>query len=409
MFASPLVQEPVAVLAVLLAVLAGLFGAASTRAGSSFFKIVPLLVFAYFVPTALSNTGVIPLESDLYDFTKSWLLPASLILFTMSVDIPAVMRLGPKQLALFFAGTATIVIGGPLAYLALGWLLPAGDSDQAWRGLAALSGSWIGGGANFVAIGESVKASDAMLGKIIVVDVALANIWMAVLLFFAAREEGMDRWIGVDRTSLEELRRKSEEFQLQVARSATLPDLFQILFLAFAGTVIAATAAAALAPIIERHAPDGVSDILSEFAWKVLIATAIGIGISYTRLRNLEGAGASKIGSVFLYLLVTTIGAKAQFAAVFEVPILLAIAAIWITFHAVVLLLLRWLLRAPIFCMAVGSQANIGGAASAPVVAAAFHPALAPVGVLMGVVGYALGTAAGLVCAALLQWVHGLY
>ncbi len=112
---------------------------------------------------------------------------------------------------------------------------------------------------------------------------------------------------------------------------------------------------------------------------------------------------------MFLYLLVTTIGAKADFAAVFEIPSLLAIAAVWITFHAVVLLLLRWLLRAPIFCMAVGSQANIGGAASAPIVAAAFHPALAPVGVLMGVLGYALGTAAGLACAFLLQWAHALY
>lgn len=408
MFDSPLVQEPVAVLAILLAVLAGLFGAAGTQRGRSFFNVVPLLVFAYFVPTALSNSGVIPLESDLYEFIKDWLLPASLILFTMSVDIPAVIRLGRKQLTLFLAGTATIVIGGPLAYLVLGGLVPAGESDQAWRGLAALSGSWIGGGANFVAIGESVGASEATLGKIIVVDVALANIWMAILLFFAAREEEMDRWIGADRTSLEELRRKSEAFQAQVARSATLPDLLQILFLAVGGTVLASTAASWVAPIIQLQAP-GLSDILSEFAWKVLIATALGVGISYTPLRNLEGAGASKIGSVFLYLLVTTIGAKARFAAVLEVPSLLAIATIWISIHAVVLLLLRWWLRAPIFCMAVGSQANIGGAASAPVVAAAFHPALAPVGVLMGVLGYALGTAAGLVCAALLKWAHAFY
>ncbi len=404
-----LVQDPVAVLAVLLAVLAGLFWAAGTGRGRSFFKIVPLLVFAYFVPTALSNSGVIPLESDLYDFVKDWLLPASLILFTMSVDIPAVMRLGPKQLTLFLAGTATIVVGGPLAYLVLGELVPSSEGDQVWRGLAALSGSWIGGAANFVAIGESVKASSEIMGKIIVVDVALANIWMAILLFFAAREEDLDRWIGADRASLEELRRKSEAFQAQVARPASLPDLLLILFLAIGGTVLAAKAAAVIAPLVEQHGTARLSEILGEFAWKVLIATAIGVGISYTPMRKLEGAGASKIGSVFLYLLVTTIGAKAQFAAVFEVPSLLAIAGVWITIHAVVLLLLRWLLRAPIFCMAVGSQANIGGAASAPVVAAAFHPALAPVGVLLGVLGYALGTAGGLVCAQLFEWVHALH
>lgn len=407
MFDPPLVQEPVAVLAILLAVLAGLFGAAGTERGRSFFNIVPLLVFAYFVPTALSNTGVIPLQSDLYDFVKHWLLPASLILFTMSVDIPAVLRLGPKQLTLFLAATATIVIGGPVAYYLLGGIVPESMGDQAWKGLAAMSGSWIGGGANFVAIGESVGATEETLGKIIVVDVALANIWMAILLFFAAREEQMDRWINADRTSLEELRRKSEAFQAEVARPVTLPDMLLMLFLAIGGTVLASTVAAFVAPIIEQHAPR-LSEILSEFAWKVLIATGIGVGISYTKLRNLEGAGASKIGSVFLYLLVATIGAKARFAAVLEVPSLLAIAAVWITFHAVVLLLLRWMIRAPIFCMAVGSQANIGGAASAPVVAAAFHPALAPVGVLMGVLGYALGTAAGLFCAWLFQIAHSL-
>jgi len=405
---NPLVQDPVAVLAVLLAVLAGLFGAAGTKRGRSFFNFVPLLVFAYFVPTALSNSGVIPLESDLYDFVKDWLLPASLILFTMSVDIPAVMRLGPKQLTLFLAGTATIVVGGPLAYLVLGGLVPSSEGDQVWRGLAALSGSWIGGAANFVAVGESVKASSEIMGKIIVVDVALANIWMAILLFFAAREEGLDRWIGADRASLEELRRKSEAFQAQVARLPSLSDFFLIFFLAFGGTAISSAAAGYCAHLTNEHAPQ-LSSILGEFAWKVLIATAVGVGISYTPMRKLEGAGASKIGSVFLYLLVTTIGAKAQFAAVFEVPSLLAIAGVWITIHAVVLLLLRWLLRAPIFCMAVGSQANIGGAASAPLVAAAFHPALAPVGVLLGVLGYALGTAGGLVCAQLFEWVHALH
>ena len=408
MFNPPLVQEPVAVLAVLLAVLAGLFGAAGTRAGRSFFNVVPLLVFAYFIPTVLSNTGIIPLESTLYSFIKDWLLPASLILFTMSVDIPAVLRLGQKQLTLFLAGTATVVIGGPLAYLALGGLIPPGEGDQAWRGLAALSGSWIGGAANFVAIGESVEASSEILGKIIVVDVALANIWMAVLLFFAAREEIMDRWIGADRASLEELRRKSEEFQSQVARLPTLSDLFLILLRSLGGTALASPDAVYYARLTNEYAPY-LTSVLGEFAWKVLLATAIGVGISYTRLRKLEGAGASKIGSVFLYLLVTTIGAKAQFAAVLEVPSLLAIAAVWITFHGVVLLLLRWWLRAPIFCMAVGSQANIGGAASAPVVAGAFHPALAPVGVLMGVLGYALGTGAGLVCAFLFQWVDQFY
>jgi uncharacterized membrane protein len=297
------------------------------------------------------------------------------------------------------------VIGGPAAYLALGWLVPFEMADQAWRGLAALSGSWIGGGANFVAIGDSVGASESTIAMMVVVDVALANVWMAVLLIFAGYEEQMDARVWADRSSLEDLRKKIEQFQRKVARAPKLEDLFTILLIGLGGTALATTLASVIEPELAAVYPD-IVNILSPFAWTVIIVTAFGVGISFTRLRNLEGAGASKIGSVFLYLLVASIGAKAEFAKVLDVPALLLIGAVWIAFHAVTLLILRYLLRAPIFFMAVGSQANIGGAASAPIVASAFHPALAPVGALMGVAGYVLGTYAGLLCASLLRLVH---
>jgi len=400
-----MIEEPLAVLAVLLAVLAGLFTFAGHPVGRRCFKIVPLLIFAYFIPTTLSNVGLIPLKSPLYDFIKESLLPASLLLLTMSVDIPAVFRLGRNMLVLFLAGTATVVIGGPLAYLALGWMVPADMGDQAWKGLAALSGSWIGGGANFVAVGESVGATDSTIAMIAVVDVAVANVWMAILLFFSAHEKKMDAKIGADRRGLEELKQHSETFQKDVARIAQLKDYFVILTIAFCGTAVASALAPWLADGTKWLFP-GAAEILGVFAWKVIFVTLLGLAISYTPLRRLEGAGASKIGTVMLYLLVASIGAKAEFAKVLEAPTLLLIAAVWITLHAVVLLLLRRFLRAPIFCMAVGSQANIGGAVSAPVVAGAFHPALAPVGALMGVVGYILGTGAGLLSAFLLRWVH---
>jgi uncharacterized membrane protein len=237
------------------------------------------------------------------------------------------------------------------------------------------------------------------MGTMVVVDVALANVWMAVLLFFAGHEARMDAAVGADRSSLEALRQKTELFHKQVAREASLADLFQILFLAFGGTVCAASLA--------NNLPS-LGNILGEFAWTVILVTALGVAASFTRLRDLEGAGASRIGSVFLYLLVASIGAKAEFARVLDAPALLLIGGIWISFHAVSLLLLWLVLRSPIFFMAVGSQANIGGAASAPVVASAFHPALAPVGALMGVAGYVLGTYAGLICAFLLEWVNAL-
>lgn len=394
-----MIREPMFVLAVLLAVLAALFAADRHPAGKRLFGIVPLLVFAYFVPAILSNTGVIPGDSPLYGFVKRWLLPASLVLLTLSVDVPAILRLGRPAVVLFLTGTATVVLGGPLAYLALGGLVPGAIGEQAWKGLAALAGSWIGGGANFVAIGASVGATDATLGMMVVVDVAVANVWMAALLWMAGREKRLDERIGADRRALEEVREKVERFQAEVARPTNLPDLLLMLAVAFGAAAVAHGAA--------RVLPE-IGDIVSSFTWVVVIVTTVGLGASFTRLRRLEGSGASRVGSVLLYLLVAVIGAGADFRKVLDAPAILAVAAVWIAIHGVVLLVVRWRMRAPIFFAAVGSQANIGGAASAPIVAAAFHPALAPVGILLAVAGYVLGTYAGLLTAFLLELVHGI-
>jgi uncharacterized membrane protein len=394
-----MITDPVAVLCVLLGVLALLFGIAAHPRYGRVFKAVPLLVFAYFVPTVFSNTGVIPLESPLYAFIRSWLLPASLVLLVMCADIPAILRLGRPVLILFLTATASVVVGGPIAYLALGWLVPAELGDEAWKGLAALSGSWIGGGANFIAVGESVGASESTIAMMVVVDVAVANVWMAVLLYFSGRADAMDARIGADRSAIDVVQRSVARFQEEVARPTNLKDLLSIAFIAF-GTTAAATALASRLP--------DIGTIINGFTWVVLLVTTVALALSFTRLRRLDGAGASSMGSVFLYLLIASIGAQAQFSEVVKAPGLVAVGALWISIHAVVILVVRRLLRAPIFFAAVGSQANIGGAASAPIVAAAFHPALAPVGVLLAVGGYVLGTYGGLLCALLLQLVHGL-
>jgi uncharacterized membrane protein len=271
--------------------------------------------------------------------------------------------------------------------------------------LAALSGSWIGGGANFIAIGESVGVSDSMLGTMVVIDVLLANLWMAVLLLLAGHAKRLDAILGADRKNLEQLQDKMQLFQQKISRVTSLADLLALFFLAIGGTAIASWSGGHLAIWFESQIP-ALHDILSPFAWTVILVTALGITTSFTPLRNLEGAGASRIGSMFLYLLVASIGAKARFSQVLDTPILLGVAGAWIAIHAATLLLLQRVLKAPTFFMAVGSQANIGGAASAPIVASAFHPSLAPVGALLGVAGYVVGTYAGLMCATLLELVH---
>ncbi len=403
---APLIENPVYLAAVLLGILALLFAANAHPVVGRAFKVIPLLVFAYFVPALLSNTGIIPTESPLYDFIKKWLLPASLLLLTLSVDIPGLTRLGPKVIVLFLTATVGIVIGGPIAFALVGLIAPdqvRALGAESWKGLAALSGSWIGGGANFVAIGKSVGVQDATLGLMIVVDVAVANVWTGVLLWFSGRAEQMDAKINADARAIDELRVRVAKYQAEVSRPTTLPDLLTILAVAFGGTSLATVIATRSA-----HWP-GLPDIdpvITGFTWIVILVTTLGIALSFTPVRRLEGAGAGAVGSTLLYLLVASIGAHADFARAVEVPVLVAIGAVWMTFHAVTIMIVRRLLRAPIFFAAIGSQANIGGAASAPIVASAFHPALAPVGVLLAVAGYVLGTYGGILCALMLERVH---
>lgn len=395
--AAALLTGPMEVLAVLLGVLALLFTLNQHERTRGMFRVVPLLVFCYFVPTALSNTGLIPVDDGfaLYKFTKDWLLPASLVLLVLSVDVRAILRLGGTAVGMFLLATVSIVLGGPLALWLLGGLVPAELGEEAWKGLAALAGSWIGGGANFVAIGETVGAKADTLSLMVVVDVAVANVWTALLLLFAGREEKMDSKIGADRSKIEEVRDTVAAFQAKVARPTSLPDLLVIVAIAF-GTTAAARGLGALLP---------AGEVMNPFIWTVILATTVALALSFTPVRRYEGAGASALGSVFLYLLVATIGAKAQFAKIFDPDNfgLLAIAALWMFVHIGLMLLARRIFRAPIFFLAVGSQANIGGAASAPVVASAFHPALAPVGVLLAVAGYLLGVYAGVVVIFLMQ------
>jgi uncharacterized membrane protein len=159
-----------------------------------------------------------------------------------------------------------------------------------------------------------------------------------------------------------------------------------------------------IAPFFAENYPELEQySLTSGFFWLVVIATAIGLTLSFTKYRKLEGVGASRMGSVFIYSVVATIGMKMDVMAILDSPGLFLVGIVWMLIHIVLLLVVAKLIRAPFFFVAVGSQANVGGAASAPVVAAAFHPSLAPVGVLLAVLGYTLGTFAAYLCGVLMQ------
>jgi uncharacterized membrane protein len=339
-----------------------------------------------------------------------YLLPASLILLTLSIDLKEIVRLGPKALVMFFTGTIGIIIGGPLAILIVSIFSPetvGGAGPEAiWRGLTTIAGSWIGGGANQAAMYEIFHPSDHLFSIMVTVDVIVAEIWMAFLLFGVGRSEEIDRFFKADATAVNILKKKMHDFSLSIARIAQLSDLMVILGIAFGFTALAHWLSDRIAPFFQENFPslDRLS-LSSDFFWLIVLATMFGIVLSFTRVRNYEGAGASKIGSVFIYFLVATIGMKMDILKIFDNPGLFIVGIIWILFHIILLVVVGKLIKAPYFFLAVGSKANIGGAASAPVVAAAFHPSLAPVGVLLAVLGYALGTYGAWISGIIMQTV----
>ena len=378
-----------------------------------FYTYVPGLLLCYFLPSLLNTFGIVDAEvSNLYFVSSRYLLPACLVMLTLSVDLPAIVRLGSKAVIMFFTGTIGILLGGPIALMVVGYFSPetvgGAGPDAVWRGLTTVAGSWIGGGANQVAMKEVFEVSDELFSQMIAVDVIWANIWMAVLLFLAGRAASIDARTGADTTAIDDLRKRVEAFHDKHARFLNLPDLMFILAVGFGVTGFAHATGGWLAEWISLNAPSLARlSLTSSFFWLVVIATTIGLILSFTPVKELEGAGASRVGSALLYVLIASIGLGMDVTAVFSNPGIFAIGGVWIAFHAGLLLIVAKVINAPLFYMAVGSQANVGGAASAPVVASAFHPSLAPVGVLLAVLGYAIGTYAAWITGLIMQAVVG--
>ncbi|WP_132705433.1 DUF819 domain-containing protein [Winogradskyella wandonensis] len=400
---------------------------------SKFYKIVPGLFVAYMIPAFLTTSGLIAPEwetisednkiishsTNLYYMASRYLLPAALVLMTLSIDLKGVFNLGWKALVMFFAGTVGIVIGGPIALLLIAQISPdligVTGPDAVWRGLSTLAGSWIGGGANQTAMLEIYGYNQKLYGGMVFVDIVVANIWMALILIGIGKRNRFNKWLKADTKAIEDLKDKVSKFSESVKRNPSLTDIMIIAAIAFGAVSFAHLASDYLGPYfdtvvsnIENPTTRNIFTFLgSKFFWMISIATLIAIGLSFTKARNYEGAGASKFGSVFIYILVATIGMKMDLTLIFDNGLLILVGLVWMTIHALLLIGVAKLIKAPYFFLAVGSQANVGGAASAPIVASAFHPSLATVGVLLAVFGYAVGTIAAIGCTILMQIVSG--
>ncbi|MDZ7897212.1 MAG: DUF819 family protein [Arcicella sp.] len=405
----PLITNDAIILGILLGVIYFTFYTSSlqNRFWQRFYVFFPSILICYFLPGLLNTFNIISGEnSKLYDVASKYLLPACLVYFTINIDFQALKRLGPKAIIVFLAGSMGVMVGGPVSLWIVKNISPETVSGETWRGLATIAGSWIGGSANQTALKEVFNPSAEIFSQAIAVDVFTAELWLALLLYGVANAHKLDKWIGADTSAVDEIREKMEREFADNQCNPSFQDLLLILFVGFGTTAVAHACANVIVPFIDNNFPNLKKfSLTSSSFWVISLVTLFGLLLSQTRAKKIEKVGASKFGSLFLFILIATIGMKMDIATVLEKPQLFLIGIIWMFFHASFTILAAYFTKAPFFFTAVGSQANVGGAASASVVAAAFHPSLASVGVLLAILGYALGTYLGYLTGLMMQWV----
>ena len=354
------------------------------------FNFFPPLIFIYLIPAILSNTGVIPLKAATYDWMKDNLLPMFLILLLLEIDIGAAIRVMGRGVLVMLAGTAGVVIGAPIAFM----IVKGSLEPEAWKVYGMLAGSWIGGTGNMAAMQVGLDGTGTQYGLAVIGDHAVYLVWLPILLGSKRLAPYFNRFTGVSKESLAKM--KAAAASLAVVRKR--PEMRHYLYLIgiAAGGVFVSTWLAGLIPELKP--------VFSTNTYKILIVTTIGIALSFTPARRIPGSHA--LAMALVYLFVAMMGAKSSVAGLAgqAAPFLIS-ADIWILIHGAFLLLAARLLGVDVHTAAIASAANIGGAASAPVVAAFHDERLVPVSILMALIGYAVGNYAALAAAYLCYWV----
>ncbi|MDX9857001.1 MAG: DUF819 family protein [candidate division Zixibacteria bacterium] len=358
------------------------------------FNYLPPLIFIYVVPVILSNTGVIPQQSPVYDFMGDHVLPVFLVIMLLEVNLLATVRVMGKGLFVMLLGTLGVIIGAPIAY----FVVQGGLEPEMWKGFGALAGSWIGGTANMAAVARSIDLSDSSLafGYGVIADNMVYLIWLPIMLGSKNLAERFHRFTRVDPRRLEVMEAAAKEL-IQDKGPMEMRHILYLLFLGFAGAATAGWIAARL-PVIEPY--------FSTSTYTIFLVTLIGIGLSFTRASRIPGSHA--FAMALIYLFVARMGARADLSNLsMSVFWFLLGAYIWIFIHGAFLVFAARIFRVDVHTAAISSAANIGGAASAPIVAGYHNPTLVPVSILMAMVGYAVGNYGAWVAAQLCRLVAG--
>ncbi|MGI9236976.1 MAG: DUF819 domain-containing protein [Woeseiaceae bacterium] len=377
-----LISSPIGVLAV-LCIVAAFFFLLAQVSGAKLFNYVPPLLFIYATPVFLNNFGVIPSSSIVYTGLSQFALPVFIVLMLIKVNVPAVIRVMGKGVLVMLMGTAGVMVGGVVAYLAVhNWL-----SDDAWKGFGALAGSWIGGTANMLATKEMLGASEAQLGLAVIADNAVYVVWLPILLMSRDYAERFNKWARVPEERLAAMDAAADLH----AEADEAPTMAQYLYLAavvFGVAAVGHAVAPDLAGWIATSSPK-LAGVFSETTTRILLVTTLALILSTTAASKLPNSTA--IGTALVYIFVAGMGARASVAGLSEAPAFILGAFIWISIHGLFCLAGAWIFRVDVHSVAIASAANIGAAASAPIVDAHHRPNLVHASILMALLGYALG------------------
>jgi len=380
-----MIKNPLIIVICLLAIEALILYLSGRKSLSKLFDIISPIFWIYFLPMMASTFGLIDAKAPVLGYITKDILPGCLLLLLMCVDVPAIMKLGGRALAMFGIGSFGVILGTVFSFLLFKDIV----GSQFWGGFGALSASWTGGSANMIAVKEALSVPDAVFSPMVVVDTVVPYLWMGILIAGARWQGIFDAWNKSDQKIMKDLHHKAM-LNKTVAPRFSPGMIIVLLVIAAAGSLLS-LAMAGLLPTVDN--------LFSTYAWTIIIVTIMGLALSFTPAKRLESSGASRLGSYLLYFVLTAIGAKAALLDMSSAAILISAGLVIVLVHAVILLAgARWL-KAPLFLVAAASQANIGGVASAPVVAAVYEPGLASVGLLLAILGNIIGTYLGIFCA----------
>ena len=377
-----LISSPGGVLAVLCAVAAFWFYVEQVS-GAKLFQYIPPLIFIYVTPVFLNNLDVIPASSPVYSGLSAYALPAFIVLMLIKVNVPAAIKIMGKGVLVMLMGTAGVVAGCVASYLIVHrWLAP-----DAWTGFGALAGSWIGGTGNMAATSEMLNTPPEQFGLAVLADNVIYIVWLPILLASKNFADRFNAWAKVPEERIR-MMDSAAALVIQEEKAPQMRDYIYLVAIAVGVTWIASALATILFDTMMGIAPN-LQVVLSESTWRILLITTIALSLSATPVSRLPNATA--MGTAMIYIFVAGMGARATMEGFGQAPAFLLGAFIWIFIHGAFCLLGAKLFRVDVHSVAIASAANIGAAASAPIVAAFHRPSLVPVSVLMALIGYALG------------------